>query len=163
MRRSDPDAVVGRSGDVPLARLFAMGYRWMIDELHARLRSRGWIGVRPAYGFVLLAVRGGPLTPTGLAATLEVSKQAASKLADAMVADGLLTRGRGAVDGRSRVLTLAPRGEQLLVAVEAIYAELEGEWAAVIGPAAVRDARTHLTAVLAALHGGALPVVRPTA
>ena len=147
---------------VPLARLLAMGYRWMIDELHVRLRAQGWAGIRPAYGFVLLAVRGGPITPTALATALDVSKQAASKLADAMVADALLARSRDTGDSRLRVLTLAPRGERLLEAVEAIYAELEVEWAAVIGPTALGQTRRRLTDVLTAVHGGTLPVIRPT-
>jgi DNA-binding MarR family transcriptional regulator len=152
---------VSDPGTVPLARLLAIGYRWMIDELHTRLRDRGWTGIRPAYGFVLLAVRDRPLTPTALAAVLDVSKQAASKLADAMVLDGLLSRDRDDLDSRLRVLTLAPRGQQLLVVVEEIYAELEGEWAGVIGEGALRQTRARLTTVLTAVHGGALPVIRP--
>ena len=148
--------------EVPLARLLAMGYRWMIDELHVRLRAQGWDGIRPAYGFVLLVAREGPITPTALAAALDVSKQAASKLADAMVADALLARTRDPGDSRLRVLTLAARGEQLLDAVEAIYADLEEEWAAVIGPTALRQTRQRLTTALTAVHGGTLPVIRPT-
>ncbi|MCU1617435.1 MAG: transcriptional regulator, MarR family, partial [Frankiales bacterium] len=46
--------------DVPLARLFAMAYRLLVDGLHERLAERGWSDVRPAFGFVLLALQGGP-------------------------------------------------------------------------------------------------------
>ena len=148
--------------DVPLARLLAMGYRWMIDELHARLRAMGWTGIRPAYGFVLLVVRGGPTTPTALAAELDVTKQAASKLADAMVSAGLLTRVVDAADSRRRHLTLAARGAELLADVEAIYADLEQEWAAVIGASALDETRRRLTRALRAVHGGELPTIRPT-
>jgi Mn-dependent DtxR family transcriptional regulator len=61
--------------------------------------------VRPAYGFVLLAERAGPPTPVELAAALDVSKQAASKVAHAMVADGLLTKvgEAGVAETRSRL------------------------------------------------------------
>jgi DNA-binding MarR family transcriptional regulator len=148
--------------DVPLARLLAMAYRWMIDELHARLRAAGWDGIRPAYGFVLLAVREGPTNPTALAAALDVSKQAASKLADAMVGDGLLTRVVGTADARQRRLALAPRGAALLGAVEAIYAEIERECADVIGTTALDQTRSRLTKLVRAAHGGALPTIRPT-
>jgi hypothetical protein len=48
------------SGDPPLARLFAIAYRLLIDSLHERLQARGWTDVRPAYGFVLLAARDQP-------------------------------------------------------------------------------------------------------
>jgi hypothetical protein len=58
---------------VPLARLFAMAYRDLIDGLHERLRQRGWHDVRPAYGFVLLAARDGPTSATALAGLMGVS------------------------------------------------------------------------------------------
>ena len=45
-----------------------------------------WHDVRPAYGFVLLAARDGPTSATALAGLMGVSKQAASKLVDAMAA-----------------------------------------------------------------------------
>ena len=48
-----------RGEAVPLARLFAMGLRALIDELHERLARRGWPDVRPFLGFALLAVRDG--------------------------------------------------------------------------------------------------------
>jgi DNA-binding MarR family transcriptional regulator len=153
---------VSETAGVPLARLLAMTLRWMVDELHRRLAARGWSGVRPAYGFVLLAVRAGPTTPVELAATLDVSKQAASKVADAMVADGLLTKVVDEHDSRRRRLALSARGEQLLVEVEAVYVELENEWAAIIGETGVAQTRNRLTRVLQAAHGGSLPAIRPS-
>jgi DNA-binding MarR family transcriptional regulator len=147
---------------VPLARLLAMGYRWMIDELHADLRARGWEGIRPAYGFVLLAVRDESLTPTALATMLDVTKQAASKLADAMVIDGLLVRTSDELDHRARRLRLTSRGVQLLAAVEEIYAELERLWADNIGEVALRQTKVRLTNALTAVNGGTLPTIRPT-
>ncbi len=146
---------------LPLARLFAMSYRWFLDEVHDRLAGRGWEGVRPAYGFVLLAVRDTALSPTELASRLAVSKQAASKLAEAMVVDGLLDRSADSADGRQRRLTLSVRGQQLLVEVERIYADLEGEWADVIGRAEVEQIRQRVTAAMLAKSGGALPGLRP--
>jgi hypothetical protein len=50
----------------PLARLFAIACRSLIDGLHTRLATRGWSDVRPAFGFVLLAARRAP-TSTDLA------------------------------------------------------------------------------------------------
>jgi DNA-binding MarR family transcriptional regulator len=147
---------------VPLARLLAMSYRWMIDELHRRLVDQGWRGIRPAYGFVLLAVRAAPLTPTQLASQLGVSKQAASKLADAMVTEELLSRDLDDHDARRRRISLAPRGAALLEAVEQIYASLEDQWAHIIGPTSVRQTKQRLSHVLLALHEGTLPPITPT-
>jgi DNA-binding MarR family transcriptional regulator len=147
---------------VPLARLFAMAYRDLIDDLHERLRQRGWHDVRPAYGFVLLAARDGPTSATALAGLMGVSKQAASKLVDAMAASGYVTRSDGADDGRQRPVSLTARGHDLLAAVETIYADLEAGWAGTVGRAEIEQVRSVLVRVLAARHGGVLPPVRPT-
>lgn len=148
-------------GAVPLARLLAMTYRWMIDQLHERLAATGWVGIRPAYGFVLLLARDGPMTPTVLAARLEVSKQAASKLAEAMVTDGLLSRAEDEHDGRQLQLTLSRRGRQLLSAVEEIYRDLETELGVLVGERALGSARRTLAAVVVGVSGGRLPDIRP--
>jgi DNA-binding MarR family transcriptional regulator len=152
---------VDKAAPVPLARLLAMSYRWMIDRLHERLAARGWSGIRPAYGFVLLATRAGPLTPTALADKLGVSKQAASKLADALVSDGLLLRSVDGNDGRQRTLTIAPLGHELLAAVEAIYRELEAEIAAMIGPDRLSSIRNDLDTIMLTVNDGHYADLRP--
>lgn len=143
----------------PLARLFAIAYRLLIDGMHERLRGRGWDDVRPAFGFALLAARDRPTTVTELAALMGTTKQAASKLVDSMVAAGYLRRGTGAGDGRQRPVHLTGRGQALLATVEEIYAELEREWEERIGAASVERLRHDLVEVLSA--GGELPPVRP--
>lgn len=145
-----------------LARLLAIAYRQLIDDLHLRLRERGWDNVRPAYGFVLLAAREAPVTISGLATSLGMSKQAASKLAEAMLGDGLLERHAGDTeDGRQRPLALSAEGRRLLSEVEVIYAELEGAWAERIGSERVEQLRRDLATVVAE-PDGSLPAVRPT-
>jgi DNA-binding MarR family transcriptional regulator len=148
--------------EVPLARLFAIAYRLLVDGLHERLRGRGWSDVRPAFGFVLLAARDAPTTTTELAALMGTTKQAASKLVETMVASGYVRRAVGADDARQRPVQLTARGRKLLAAVEEIYLELEQEWAGIIGGANLRRIRTDLTRVLVAEHDGQLPPVRPT-
>ncbi|MGZ4710066.1 MAG: MarR family winged helix-turn-helix transcriptional regulator [Acidimicrobiales bacterium] len=147
---------------VPIARLLAMAYRMQMDGLHDRLRAAGWTDVRPAFGFVLLAARDRPTTGTDLAELMGTSKQAASKLVDAMEAAGFVTRTTSTVDGRQKAVELAPRGRKLLGVVEGIYRDLEAEWAAVVGDQAVERLRHDLVAVLAHAHEGRLPPVRPT-
>lgn len=147
---------------VPLARLFATATRYLIDELHARLADRGWAGMRPAFGFTLLAARRQPLTSGAIATLLGMTKQAASKLVDAMEVEGYVRRCPARDDARSKVVELTPRGHRLLAVVEEIYAELEAEWAQVIGTARVEALRRDLTEVLLASHDGALPAIRPT-
>jgi DNA-binding MarR family transcriptional regulator len=149
------------AGAQPLARLFAIAYRQLIDALHERLRQHGWADVRPAFGFVLLAARDEPTTTTELAALMGTTKQAASKLVETMVEARYVRRGTAEADGRQRPVGLTARGGELLAAVERIYAELEREWADVIGAASVERLRRDLIRVVGTAPDGALPPVRP--
>jgi DNA-binding MarR family transcriptional regulator len=139
--------------------LFAIAYRSLIADLHARLREQGFDDVRPAYGFVLLAAREAT-TVTEVAALMGVTKQAASKVVDAMSLAGYVQRATDAGDARRRPVELSAQGRHLLSTVETIYAELEAQWAAVIGRARVERLRADLVAVLADPEG-TLPPVRP--
>jgi DNA-binding MarR family transcriptional regulator len=145
---------------VPLARLFALGYRALIDGLHAELPRRGWTDVRPAFGFVLLALRDAPASLRDLPAVLGTSKQAVSKLVDAMVEAGYVERGADPGDARAKQVRLSARGRRLLATVEEVYADLEREWAAVLGEERLAGLRADLTEALSATAGGRLPPVR---
>ncbi len=145
----------------PLARLFAMAYRLLVDGLHERLAERGWTGVRPAFGFVLLQLAPGSATLRDLTAALGTSKQAVSQLVDDMVSAGYATRAAHPADARARTVALTPRGRDLLAAVEDIYRELEAGWADVVGAGAVAQLRTTLDTALRAAHDGTLPTIRP--
>jgi DNA-binding MarR family transcriptional regulator len=160
MPARNPPAVAAAA--IPLARLMAMAFRTLIDDLHAQLARHGWKDVRPAYGYVLLAGRDGSITVTEVAVLLGMTKQAASKLVETMVSEGYLRRGEHPDDARSKQLKLSAKGARLLRVVESIYAEIEAEWAAIIGAPALERMRTDLTRVLRGLHDGGLPAIRPT-
>jgi DNA-binding MarR family transcriptional regulator len=146
--------------DVPLARLFAMAYRLLVDGLHERLADRGWSGVRPAFGFVLLALRDGPASLRDLPGVLGTSKQAVSKLVDGMVAAGYAERVTDPGDARAKLIGLSADGRALLADVEEIWAELEAGWAQTLGRARLDELRGDLETVVRAEHGGSLPAVR---
>lgn len=146
----------------PLARLFAIAYRALVDDLHDELRARGWVDVRPAFGFVLLAASHGPTTATDLAALMGTTKQAASKLIDTMETAQYVRRRSDATDSRQRPVHLTARGRKLLASVEQIYGELERGWADIIGPANLERLRRDLVQVLTDDTTGELPPVRPT-
>ncbi len=147
---------------IPLARLAAMAFRALIDELHVRLRARGVEDVRPAFGFVLLHAQRTDARAQDIADMMGMTKQAAAKLVTSMEQAELIRREAHPEDGRAQRIVLTRRGKSTLRTVESIYRELESEWAKVIGRAAVEDMRANLTAVLRATHGGALPPVRPS-
>ena len=143
----------------PLARLFAVAFRSLVDGLHVALRDRGWNDVRPAFGPVLLACRYEPTSTTALAQLMGMTKQAASKLIDTMEAAGYLARTIDTSDARQRPVALTTRGRELLAVVDEIYADLEQEWATVVGQVEVDHLRATITRVLG-LESGELPPVR---
>jgi DNA-binding MarR family transcriptional regulator len=146
---------------VPLARLFVMGARQLVDRLHERLAERGWHGMRPAFGYILGAVREEPMTVSDIAAFLGVTKQAASKIVGAMERAGYVTLAAHPTDSRAKLVAITPRGKALLADAEEIYRDLEGEWAALVGRPQIESMRADLTAVLRDTNEGRLPPVRP--
>lgn len=160
-QRSGQDAAQRSGGEsVPLARLFAMGLEDLVAGLHERLAARGRSGVRPGDGYVLLAARGRAVSSSEVAALTGTSRQAAAKLTERLVADGLLAREPSPDDARVVLLRLTPDGELLLAEVEDVYAELEQQWAALLGARRLESLRRDLTAVLRRRNGGELPPVR---
>lgn len=157
----DLPPVDGAADSPPLARLFAIAARSLVDDLHERLAARGWRDVRPYDGYVLLAARDGGIQSSEVAVLMGVSKQAASKQVDSMVERRLVRRQTHPDDRRAKLVTLSSRGRRLLLAVEEIYAELEHDWAGILGAAGLHSLRSDLMAVLTELHGGTLPPVRP--
>jgi DNA-binding MarR family transcriptional regulator len=158
-----PDVRAGADADagMPLARLFAIAFRALLDRVHERLAEHGYEDVGPTFGYVLLAARDRPLTGADVAELMSMTKQAASKLVDSMEATGYLERRAHPGDARAKLLRITRRGKALLATVERIYAELEAEWARELGARALETLRGDLLRALRAMHGGALPPVRP--
>ena len=138
-----------------------MAYRQLIDRLHERLAAEGYTDVRPTFGYVLLAVRDGPTTGADIALLLGVTKQAASKLVDAMEQGGYVRRQTHGDDARAKEIAITARGRRFLVTVESIYRDLEGEWAEVTSKKRVEALRDDLRTIVEVAHGGQLPAVRP--
>ena len=93
---------------------------------------------------------------------LGVTKQATSQVVEAMQNARLIARTTDERDARSKRIAITARGRKFLGTVEAIYDELEHDWATVIGAAQLETIRTSLFAVLTDRAGGTLPPVRPT-
>lgn len=147
-------------GSLPLARLFAIAYRQLITDLHTELAPKGWTDVRPAYGFALLALREGPLSSSELGVAMGMTKQASSKLVEALANAGYAQRGEPTDDARVRPVELTQRGRDLQAAAEGIYRELEDRWARIIGPDRLAALRDDLISVVRQ-DDGELPPVRP--
>ena len=84
--------------------LLTLSLRGFTSDLHSELGARGFAELRPAFGVVFRALRDEPLTLTTLANRLGVSKQAASKVVDEMVAKRLVRRRVAPTDAGAKPL-----------------------------------------------------------
>jgi DNA-binding MarR family transcriptional regulator len=88
-------------------------------------------------------------SPTDLAATLGVSKQAASALADTLVVRGYLTRTVDEADRRRVLLALTDRGRSAALASARAVAEIDFRLVEAVGSDAVLSLRATLGALVA--------------
>jgi DNA-binding MarR family transcriptional regulator len=133
--------------ELPL-RLF-LGFRVLIDELHAELARQGHPDMRPLHGFVFQAIGAEGATAAELGRRLGISKQAAGKTIDALERLGYVERGLDPRDGRRKVVRLTDRGVDSLVRSERIFDELRGRWAEILGEDRLRSMEADLRKVTA--------------
>ncbi|WP_329621906.1 MarR family winged helix-turn-helix transcriptional regulator [Streptomyces sp. NBC_01255] len=145
----------GKSTDAPgpgyeLPLLLFGGFRTLIDRLHARLAAEGHPDLRPAHGFAMQAVGAGGATASDIGRRLGVSKQAAGKTVDRLLALGYAERADDPADARRKLVRLTPRGRDALARSAAIFDELRAEWVTALGADRVRDVETALRNVVPA-------------
>jgi DNA-binding MarR family transcriptional regulator len=134
--------------ELPL--LLLGGFRVLIDRLHAELARRGHPDVRPAYGFAMQAIGMRGATGTEIGQRLGVSKQAAGKTVDRLVALGYVERESDTADGRRKLIRLTPRGVESLALSAQIFDQLRAEWVATLGADRVADVERALRRVVPA-------------
>ncbi|MFF9625002.1 MarR family winged helix-turn-helix transcriptional regulator [Streptomyces griseosporeus] len=132
--------------ELPLL-LFA-GFRTLIDELHTELARQGHPDARPAHGFALQAIGPEGSAATDIARRLGISKQAAGKTVDRLVALGYAERADDPADARRKLVRLTARGFDLLARSAAIFERLRAEWAAELGEERVSAMEDDLGAVV---------------
>ncbi|WP_435149555.1 MarR family winged helix-turn-helix transcriptional regulator [Micromonospora aurantiaca (nom. illeg.)] len=122
--------------------LLLAGFRTLVDDLHAELARQGHPELRPAHGFVLQAIGPPGTTASDLGQRLGVSKQAAGKTVDRLVALGYLERVDDPADARRRLVRMTAKGRDGLHRSAVIFDELRDRWAATLGAdrvAAIED------------------------
>lgn len=117
--------------ELPL--LLLGGFRSLIDELHRRLADEGHPDLRPAYGFAMQAIGMDGATATEVGSRLGVSKQAAGKTIDRLIAMDYAERRDDPDDGRRKLVGLTDRGVDALNRSARIFDDLRDEWAGLIG------------------------------
>ena len=133
--------------ELPLRLL--LGFRVLIDRLHAELARQGHPDVRPVHGFVLQAVGPGGTTAVELGRRLGITKQAAAKHVEALERLGYLRRIADPHDARRKVLQLTDRGADSLGRSARIFDALRAEWADTLGVERLRALEADLRAVTA--------------
>ncbi|MET7705981.1 MarR family winged helix-turn-helix transcriptional regulator [Micromonospora sp. NPDC005413] len=130
--------------------LLLAGFRTLIDDLHAELARQGHPELRPLHGFVLQAVGMDGTTATELGQRLGISKQAAGKTVDRLVAVGYLERVDDPRDARRRLVMMTPRGVDGLRRSAEIFDRLRERWAETLGPERVDALEDDLRTMAAA-------------
>jgi DNA-binding MarR family transcriptional regulator len=128
--------------------LLVAANRVMIDRVLAGHRAVGLGEVRPKHGFVIRAVAAEEPTINRLAVLLDTSKQAASKLADAMVRRGFLSRFTDPHDRRMTRLRLTAKGERVRTRAITTSAVVERELTRGLGRPSVLELRRALLTLL---------------
>ncbi|MFI6298425.1 MarR family winged helix-turn-helix transcriptional regulator [Nonomuraea sp. NPDC050790] len=117
--------------ELPL-RLF-MGFRVIIDQLHAELARQGHPDLRPMHGFVMQAVGPHGTTAVELGRTLGVTKQAAGKTIDTLERLGYVERSTDPTDSRRKTVNLTAHGVDALTKSATIFDDLRRTWADTLG------------------------------
>ncbi|NYI03706.1 MarR family winged helix-turn-helix transcriptional regulator [Allostreptomyces psammosilenae] len=131
--------------ELPLRLL--LGFRVLVDDLHAELARQGHPQVRPMHGFVLQAIGPDGTTAAELGRRLGVSKQAAGKTVDTLERLGYVRRGTDPQDGRRKVVRLTDRGVDCLALSARVFEELRAGWARTLGPERLRELESDLRKV----------------
>ncbi|WP_416566764.1 MarR family winged helix-turn-helix transcriptional regulator [Nocardia testacea] len=131
--------------ELPLL-LFA-GFRTLIDELHTELARQGHPEVRPAHGFAMQAIGAEGASASDIGRRLGISKQAAGKTVDRLVALGYAERADDPADTRRRLVRLTAQGFDALTRSAEIFDRLRGNWARERGEDRIRAMEDDLRAV----------------
>lgn len=123
------------------------GFRALIDQLHAELAERGHPDVRPAHGFAMQAIGVRGATASELGRRLGVSKQAAGKTVDRLVALGYVERADDPRDARRKLVRLTPRGLDMLNQSAEIFDRLRARWVGILGAERVASMESSLRTV----------------
>lgn len=127
----------GEVGGYELPLRMLLGFRAVVDEVHAELAEHGHAGLRPMHGFVFQAIgrMGGAdgCTAADLGRALGISKQAAGKHVETLERLGYLEPGSDPADARRKVYTLTGRAHDALDRSARAFDRIRRRWAGLVG------------------------------
>ncbi len=104
------------------------------EHMLARLHAEGFADFDPSYLTVFRYPSPHGERPSELAARRRVSKQALNHLLGQLEQRGYLEREPDPEDGRSKRISLTPRGAKAVVIIRQAVTEMENRWATQLGP-----------------------------
>jgi len=114
------------------------------DHMLARLRCEGFADFDASYLTVFRYPSPEGERPSQLAARRRIRKQALNHLLGQLERRGYLERAPAPDDGRSKRITLTPRGVRAIAVIRQAVAEMEDRWAEQLGPERFDQLRTLL-------------------
>ena len=142
MTNETPDGLPG-TPEISLGVLMFIPYRHMEQRILAVVVESGHpITLAQARIFQRIDHHGSRLT--SLAASAQLTKQAAGFLVDQLERAGYVERAPDPGDGRARVIRITRRGYEVIAVATAEQASIEAEWARHLGPRATENLRQTL-------------------
>jgi len=118
--------------DLNTGLLLFIPYRAMEQRIFAALAAAGH-EITPAQARVFQRIAPGGSRTTDLAEQAGVTKQTAGFLVEQLERQGYVERVPDPVDGRARLVRVAPRGAESIAHTTHVIAEIEAEWRAHLG------------------------------
>ena len=103
------------------------------EGIYSRVRQAGYSDLQPVHVLLFRYPTVADVRPTELAEQIGISKQAMNDLLRQMEAKGYLELRPDPSDGRARLITLTPRGSELMELVRSADQAVSEEWAEVVG------------------------------
>ncbi|MFI0417426.1 MarR family winged helix-turn-helix transcriptional regulator [Spongiactinospora sp. 9N601] len=131
--------------ELPLRLL--LGFRVIIDEVHAELAQQGHPDMRPLHGFVFQAIGPSGTTAVELGRRLGVSKQAAGKMVDTLEHLGYVERTPDPEDARRKTIHLTPHAFDALAKSAQSFDRIRAHWSEILGADRLQALETDLRKV----------------
>ncbi|MFF1822547.1 MarR family winged helix-turn-helix transcriptional regulator [Kribbella sp. NPDC058245] len=128
-------------GKLDFGILMVLADQEFVRGLRAAMAEQGFDDQGRSDGFVLRTLGEAPMTISGLAERLEITKQGASQLADDMQQRGYVERRPDPADARVRLLQLTDRGQAALKAARKYHRVYENRLRLTFGDRAIDDLR----------------------
>jgi DNA-binding MarR family transcriptional regulator len=144
-RFTNPAVVDAEPFGLPLiGALLRVPWEAVQEHMLARLHAEGFADFDASYLTVFRYPSPQGERPSELAARRRVSKQALNHLLGQLEQRGYLKREADPEDGRSKRISLTPRGAKAVVVIRQAVTEIENRWAEQLGPKRFNQLRTLL-------------------